>query len=554
LVEPGDRIGNYLVGEPIAGGGMGMVYRGTHTRLGRKVAIKVLLPNFAHSEKVRHRFEQEAYVQAQLEHPNIVRVSDMVVEDRNLALVMELIEGPSLETVLTEQKPGPWALDEALALFKPILEAFAYAHERGVVHRDVKPGNILLAPGEDLGIPKVTDFGLAKILSDTSPMTKTGSKMGTMPYMAPEQFEGKKDISTGADVFALGILFWRLLAGRLPVEPDNMKACLLLYAGMEPMPKIASVRDDLPEGVQDFLDRACALDPGERFVDAGEMLKACEFGDAPVAATPVSAPASLEPASLEPAPIETQPAPQDTGLASPEVAPAQPASRHAESPTTASAPASEQTQPPSAAPDEAAEAAAAPAKKQPKPAKARSGSGGTALLTLGAIGAFAVPPLALVAGMNMSSKTEPAFVIGVFAVAIFFVGLGFFGASSRTGAMARVTGKFTCLTSFMCALLSVVAKSKSVGPVVAVGLVIAFGLTVHVFCRWSLGGGKRASAGLSIAHGRLALLGVVLMVIAVGLGIAEVEALAKALAIIACILFGITIILLGINFIKLRRV
>ena len=92
-------IGNYLLGEPIAGGGMGMVYCGTHTRLGRKVAIKVLLPNFAHNEKVRHRFEQEAYVQAQLKHPNIVQVSDMVVEGRNLALVMELIEGPSLETV-----------------------------------------------------------------------------------------------------------------------------------------------------------------------------------------------------------------------------------------------------------------------------------------------------------------------------------------------------------------------------------------------------------------------------------------------------------------------
>ena len=106
-------IGNYLLGEPIAGGGMGMVYCGTHTRLGRKVAIKVLLPNFAHNEKVRHRFEQEAYVQAQLKHPNIVQVSAMVVADRNLALVMELIEGPSLETVGLEsfeqhEREGRW--------------------------------------------------------------------------------------------------------------------------------------------------------------------------------------------------------------------------------------------------------------------------------------------------------------------------------------------------------------------------------------------------------------------------------------------------------------
>jgi serine/threonine protein kinase len=254
---------------------MGMVYRARNVRVGLPVALKVLLPNFAQSEKVRRRFEQEAYVQAQLQHPNIVSVSDMVVEGNDLALVMELIEGPSLETVLAEQETGPWSLEQTLAVFTPVVQAIAYAHNRGVVHRDIKPGNILLKPTDTgLSIPKVTDFGLAKILSDTSSMTKTGSKMGTMPYMAPEQFEGKKDIHSAADVFALGILLWRMLAGHLPVEPDNMKACLLLYTGSEPLATLASVRDDLPESIQSLMDKACALDPANRYLDAQEMLQA----------------------------------------------------------------------------------------------------------------------------------------------------------------------------------------------------------------------------------------------------------------------------------------
>ena len=159
-MKSGDRIGSYEIVDRIASGGMGMVYRGRHTALGGKpVAIKVLLPNLMDNPRVRKRFTDEAYIQAQLTHPHIVEVSDAIQTEDAHALVMELVEGGSLADYL-EAHPGPMTEEDFLRLFVPVVEALAYAHGRELVHRDIKPENILLTPD---GVPKVTDFGIAKM-------------------------------------------------------------------------------------------------------------------------------------------------------------------------------------------------------------------------------------------------------------------------------------------------------------------------------------------------------------------------------------------------------
>ena len=276
MFKPGTVIDRYEIVEPIAGGGMGVVYRARHTLLGTEVALKVLLANFTLSEKVRTRFQQEAYVQANLKHPSIVNVTDMVVGEENLAIVMELVDGPSLEQVLAEERSGPWTLEQTMVVMKPVLDAVAHAHARGVVHRDIKPGNVLLdrsAGVKGVGTPKVSDFGLAKILSSEVAMTKTGARMGTVPYMAPEQFRGSKEIDACTDVYALGMMLWRLLAGRLPVEPDDFVAATELYTGRSEMPLLSDVVSTIPKTVSEVVRAALSVDPSDRPLDASELLR-----------------------------------------------------------------------------------------------------------------------------------------------------------------------------------------------------------------------------------------------------------------------------------------
>ena len=271
MLKAGTVLGSYEIVAPIGAGGMGVVYRGKHVMLGNPVAVKVLLANFAMSEKVRVRFRQEAYVQANVQHPNIVRVTDMVSTDDALAIVMDLVEGPSLEDALTTERCGQWALEDALAVMRPVLDAVAAAHARGVVHRDLKPGNVLLERRDESpwpGVPRVTDFGLAKILSSEVAMTRTGARMGTVPYMSPEQFEGHKGIGTPADVYALAMMLWRMLSGRLPINPDNTREILGLYAGDVRIPPLTEARPDVPSGISQAIEQALAENPADRTQDA----------------------------------------------------------------------------------------------------------------------------------------------------------------------------------------------------------------------------------------------------------------------------------------------
>ena len=273
MLQPGTVIDRYEVVAPIAGGGMGMVYRVRHVGLGGEHAMKVLLPNYASSEKVRARFRQEAQVQSRLLHPGIVHVSDLLQAKGLLAMVMDLVHGPSLEQVLAAERTGPWSLADTMAVMDPVLDAMTYAHGLGVAHRDLKPANVMLerstAPWP--GQPRVTDFGLAKLLASEGGMTKTGAMMGTLPYMAPEQFRGSREIDARADVFALGMMLWRLLSGRLPVNPDDMVNVAFMYAGNEPVASLDAVVPGIEPSLAAVVARCLSIDATGRPHDAGAL-------------------------------------------------------------------------------------------------------------------------------------------------------------------------------------------------------------------------------------------------------------------------------------------
>ncbi len=292
MLGKGSIIGNYEIVEPIAAGGMGVVFHARHRFLHKDVAIKELSSHLAINERVRARFQQEAYVQSKLEHPGVVNVHDFLMEQDSLAIVMELVSGPSLEQVIQHERPMPWSGPETMAVMGPVIRAIAHAHELGVVHRDLKPPNVLLdrARGPEWpGRPCITDFGLAKILQSGGGLTQVGTMMGTVPYMAPEQFRGQLDADARADVFALGMLLWRLLTGRLPVNPDDMVEVADVYTGSQSIEKLADLRPDIPSNLSDIVACALSVDAASRPPSAAaleSLLAGCDMAAIPRGANP----------------------------------------------------------------------------------------------------------------------------------------------------------------------------------------------------------------------------------------------------------------------------
>lgn len=211
----GDR---YQITGRLGEGGMAVVYEVVHTQLGTRHALKVLTIN---SRSVRDRMLQEGRFQAKLQHPNIVAVTDVVAVNDSPALVMELVDGPALDELLRLQK---LTLDQADAIGRGILSAVAHAHGLGLIHRDLKPANVLLQIVDQTAIPKVTDFGLAKLLDggEGRAATRTGSTMGTPQYMSPEQIRDAKNVDERADVFALGAILYELVTGDRAFDGDNV--------------------------------------------------------------------------------------------------------------------------------------------------------------------------------------------------------------------------------------------------------------------------------------------------------------------------------------------
>jgi len=254
----GTKLGPYEIIELIGAGGMGEVYRAADTRLQREVAIKISAEAFS------ERFEREARVVASLNHPNICTLFDVGPN----YLVMELIDGPTLAGRIRE---GPIPLDEALSLARQIADALEAAHEKGVVHRDLKPGNVKITTG---GVVKVLDFGLAKVAgnaaapSGNSPTltmgaTQAGMIMGTASYMSPEQAKGKP-VDKRADIWAFGVVLHEMLTGRKLFERESLSETL---AGVLKEPPDLTL---VPAQVRPLLQRCLEKDPKKRLRDIGD--------------------------------------------------------------------------------------------------------------------------------------------------------------------------------------------------------------------------------------------------------------------------------------------
>lgn len=264
-MQPGDRVDRFVVEARLGQGGMASVYRVRHTGLGSAHALKVLDLSFP---SVRSRLVLEGRVQAGLSHPNIVTVTDLVEIGGAPGLIMEYVPGPSLDVWLQTNRPDAATCD---VVFRGILDAVGYAHREGLIHRDLKPGNVLLHFVDGRIVPKVSDFGIVKLLGeDAGPsQTRTGFAMGTPGYMAPEQIRSAKDVDARADVFALGCILFELWCGARPFVGDSVYDVLVAIERRD-HPDPRTLRPDLPLGVEAAIRGCLEPEPEERLpsVDA----------------------------------------------------------------------------------------------------------------------------------------------------------------------------------------------------------------------------------------------------------------------------------------------
>lgn len=264
-LPPGTEVGKYKVVGMVGQGGCARVYRVEHARLGTTCALKVLTQV---SPGMRQRLLLEGTVQAKLVHPNIVRVLDVLEIGDAPALLMEFVDGPSLADVLEKRQVSVEAVDQ---LARYVLQAIQFAHGHDLVHRDLKPENILLARAGNHIVPKVGDFGLVKVLGGQMNHTRTGTTMGTPPYMSPEQVRSAKHVDHRTDLYALGTIFYTCLAGKNPVAGGDDLFEIFRRIVQADYPDLRTVRPGLPERMYRTIEVAMAVDPDERFADAAAM-------------------------------------------------------------------------------------------------------------------------------------------------------------------------------------------------------------------------------------------------------------------------------------------
>ena len=316
--------GRYRVLGRLGVGGMATVYLAEDSSLGRKVALKVMAERYAEDGEFVERFRREAQAAARLNHPNIIAVYDRGEADGRPYIAMEYLQGRTLKQVI--QAEGPLPPERAIAVAMQVLAGLRYAHEHGVVHRDVKPHNVLV--GDD-GRIKVTDFGIAH--AGDPQMTEVGSIVGTAQYLSPEQARGRS-VGPQTDIYSLGVVLYEMLAGRVPFEGDSSVAIAMQHVSDQP-PLLRSLVPDVPESLALVVAHAMLKDPAQRYGSADEFaadLDRVRRGLVPVAATAAhTAIVTHEPTEFVPAAEATRvaPRPEATPLLSGEKLPPRPTPR-----------------------------------------------------------------------------------------------------------------------------------------------------------------------------------------------------------------------------------
>ena len=301
----GTRLGPYLIEMPLGAGGMGEVYRATDSRLGRTVAIKVLPENFASDARFRERFEREARAISSLQHPHICVLYDVGCQDATDYLVLEYLEGETLDARL---RRGPLPTEQVLKYGAQIADALDKSHHKGITHRDLKPGNVMLTKS---GV-KVLDFGLAKPVRvpvtsvalsamthtptatlEKEPITSEGTLIGTFQYMSPEQLEGK-EADARSDIFALGCVLYEMATGKRAFDGKTTASAVAAILASEPKP-ITQLQLTSPPALERLVQRCLAKDPDERWPSALDLKSELEWiSQASIEAAPRSSVAAMK--------------------------------------------------------------------------------------------------------------------------------------------------------------------------------------------------------------------------------------------------------------------
>ncbi len=276
----------YLLQEPLGKGGMAVVYQARDLMLERTVAIKILRKSFSEDPEFRERFRQEAKAAANLSHPNIVTVHDFGLDDERLFIIMEYVPGTDLKTTLLQR--GRFTVDEALPLLVQICAGVGYAHRAGLVHCDIKPHNVLIAPDQRV---KVTDFGIARALASIQPDERSEIVWGSPQYFSPEQASGLPP-SPASDVYGLGVIMYEMLTGQLPFISSNSRELARMHREVKPIPP-AALNSEIPSDLAQILEKVLAKEPSARYRTAdqlGRILRTFTRLTDETLAPPISAP------------------------------------------------------------------------------------------------------------------------------------------------------------------------------------------------------------------------------------------------------------------------
>jgi serine/threonine protein kinase len=290
----GREILNYKIEKILGEGGMGTVYLAKHTKIPNRVsAIKVLKSNFLQNENLKNRFRREMEIMAGMSHENIIKLDQFDEDGLGMYLIMEYFEGLEIDDYL-KNKIGVFPEEKAIPIMIQILKAFSFAHSKGIVHRDIKPANILV--NHDASKIKILDFGIAKMKDDISMQTKSGTQIGTVFYMSPEQVHGK-DLDARSDIYSLGVTFYQMLTGLNPYYDLNTEYEIYNKITKEDLPDPRTIYPGVSERMVNILQKALAKNPEDRFQSCDEFIEVLEGDEIPV---PIRKP----PIMVDPKPVD----------------------------------------------------------------------------------------------------------------------------------------------------------------------------------------------------------------------------------------------------------